>query len=332
MSDSSPSPNSPGAPPPSSPISSLRALMVRRDRVRSHSIFEEDNENTDSGSANIVAINPAMPIDPILQRLQTIKRQRLLSMASIRDYEEFENANSPQEHMALVMMVVLENRDALRLLTLSQEYRVPETLKATCKDYAAVFILSPSILRYKGKMGPANVLAAMRQLNVSSLPPASETGRCDLILELIKKGMTEAQFNLKEKITASVKDVDSPSRDIATLTRACIGTSKAKATAGLFIRIAFIRWQHVQTPTHVSDKFWDKVDEALAKYRTEFRTAAEMQFAFNAIFEEDKLIYGEPDLVSHPQVAIRNVDQWLLCVNSAAGPSTGSTVAAPPAI
>lgn len=89
MSDSSPpaSPSDAGAPPPPSPMSSLRALMSRRDLVRNRSTFEGDN---DSGSANIVSIVADPPVDPILQRLQAIKRQRLLSADSLRDYEEFE--------------------------------------------------------------------------------------------------------------------------------------------------------------------------------------------------------------------------------------------------
>lgn len=40
----------------------------------------------------------------------------------------------------------------------------------------------------------------MRKLNVSNLPPATETGRCDIVIEIIKKGMTDARHNIKEKV------------------------------------------------------------------------------------------------------------------------------------
>ncbi|KAJ3983802.1 hypothetical protein F5890DRAFT_1462372 [Lentinula detonsa] len=191
--------------------------------------------------------------------------------------------------------------------------------QTTCKDYAAAYIFSPSIASYKGKKGPEDVLDAMRQLSVSNLPPASETGRCDAIMEIIKKAMTDARHNIKEKILLSIKD-GSTHRDIAALTRACIGTSKARPTAALFIRIAFLRYSFVQYPTAVTERFWNKVDETLAKYRLEFKTPVELQAAFVVIFDEDKLTYGEPDLVSNPQVVLRNVDEWLMMVNRISAP------------
>ncbi|KAE9385063.1 hypothetical protein BT96DRAFT_1007417 [Gymnopus androsaceus JB14] len=78
------------------------------------------------------------------------------------------------------------------------------------------------------------------------------------------------------------------------------------------------RWQFTQFPTCVTDKFWNRADKSLNKYRTEFKTAAELQVAFTAIFDLDKETFREPDLVSHPQVAVWDVDDWLLRINSAA--------------
>ncbi|KAJ3846599.1 hypothetical protein EV368DRAFT_88761 [Lentinula lateritia] len=199
--------------------------------------------------------------------------------------------------------------------------------RTTCKDYAWAYVLSPTVLSYKSKSGPANILAAMQQLNVSNLLSSSETGRVDVVLEVIKKWMTDAHHNIKEKITSSVKNSASPYRDIAALTQACIGCSKAKPMAALFVCIAFLRWQVAQHPTSNMDKFWDKVDEALNKYRTEFKTAIELNNAFSTIYEEDQRTYGEPDLVSHPQVAVQDLDQWLLIVHSVAGRSGASVPA-----
>ncbi|KAJ3859038.1 hypothetical protein EV359DRAFT_68510 [Lentinula novae-zelandiae] len=307
---SSPSPSSESIPQPhSSPMSALRTLMSRRSAVWDRNTFKSDDLNIGNGT-DIAAV---------------VRDPGLMSMNP--HSAMMDRAQSPAEHMAHVYLVVLENRDALRLLTLSQEYRIPETLKTTCKDYAWAYVLSPTILLYKSKSGPANVLAAMRQLNVSNLPPSSETGRVDVVLEVIKKGMTDAHHNVKEKITLSVKNSASLYRDIAALTQACIGCSKAKPMAALFVRIAFLRWQVAQHPTSNMDKFWDKVDEALNKYRTEFKTAIELNDAFSTIYEEDQRTYGEPDLVSHPQVAVRDLDQWLLIVHGVAGHSGASVPA-----
>ncbi|KAJ3781107.1 hypothetical protein GGU10DRAFT_379884 [Lentinula aff. detonsa] len=328
---SSPDPFSNTPEPQLSPMSNLRALMSQRNGVRDRTEFEQDNADPAANGGQLVVIDPVLastsPLNVMLNRVRAIKRLRVISPDSVRDFEAFENAQSPPEHLAHILLVGLENRDFLRLLTLSMDYKVPETLKTTCKDYAWVYILSPTIMQYKGKSGPDNVLVAMRQLNVNNLPPSSETGRCDVILEIIKKGMTDARHNIKEKIASSVKNEGAAHRDIAALTRACIATSKAKPTALLFIRIAFLRWQFNQYPTYITDRFWNKVDETLVSYRTEFKTAAELQAAFEAIFHSDKVKYGQPDLVLNPSVALRDVDEWLLKVSSAAGPSGISTVA-----
>lgn len=96
----------------------------------------------------------------------------------------------------------------------------------------------------------------MRQLNVSDLPAPQDLGRRELVLEIIGKALTNGRHALKSEVSNSV--VDNPDynipirnineivkgledkKDIATLTKACIGTSKAKASAALYIRIAFI--------------------------------------------------------------------------------------------
>ncbi|KAJ3992123.1 hypothetical protein F5050DRAFT_1811809 [Lentinula boryana] len=320
--------------PQSSPMSSIRAFIQRHGEIRNRDAFEDSSSNDSDnllGTLNVsenavpFVIDPALaPVNPhniLLDRVRAIKRQRVLSSDALRDFEGFENAQSPMEHMAHIFLVQLENRDMLRLLTLTQEYRVPETLKNTCQDYAWVYLLSPSIMLYKGKNGPTNVLAAMRQLNVLNLPPATETGRCDIVCEIIKKTMTDVRHHIKDKIKQSLKD-DSPSHDIAALTRACIGGSKAKPTAALFMRIAFLSCAY---PTCVTDKFWDKVDQSLTKTRTDCKTPAELQAVFEAILAQDKAKFGEPDLITHPAVALRDVDQWLLSVNGVAGAAADLT-------
>ncbi|KAJ3992049.1 hypothetical protein F5050DRAFT_1811886 [Lentinula boryana] len=301
---SSPDPFANTPEPQLSPMSNLRALMSQRNGVRDHTEFEQNNADPAANGGQSVVIDPALastsPLNVMLNYVRAIKRLRVISPDSVRDFEAFENAQSSPEHLAHILLVGLGNCDFLCLLTSSMDYKVPETLKTTCKDYAWVYILSPTIMQYKGKLGPDNVLAAMRQLNI------------------IKKGMTDARHNIKEKIASSVKNEGAAHRDIAALTRACIATSKAKPTALLFIQIAFLHWQFNQYPTCITDRFWNKVDETLVSYRTEFKMAAELQAAFKAIFHSDKVKYGQPDLVLNPSVALWDVDEWLLKVSSVA--------------
>ncbi|KAJ7938812.1 hypothetical protein B0H13DRAFT_2301458 [Mycena leptocephala] len=52
----------------------------------------------------------------------------------------------------------------------------------------------------------------MRTRNVSGLPPASDTGRCEVLLEFMGHVLTQTRHDIKAALRT----------DIATLTRTCI--------------------------------------------------------------------------------------------------------------
>ncbi|KDQ56514.1 hypothetical protein JAAARDRAFT_36008 [Jaapia argillacea MUCL 33604] len=85
------------------------------------------------------------------------------------------------------------------------DYRIPSTLKKTIQDYSVAYILSPTVSSYRGADGPSAVLDAMRELNIAGLPPAKETGRCDVILAAIAKAQTDCRCSVKSKHTLSLK-------------------------------------------------------------------------------------------------------------------------------
>ncbi len=43
----------------------------------------------------------------------------------------------------------------------------------------------------------------MRELGISGLPAARETGRCEVVLAAIAKGMTDTRYHIKDKVRIS---------------------------------------------------------------------------------------------------------------------------------
>lgn len=89
----------------------------------------------------------------------------------------------------------------------------------------------------------------MRKLELAEIPPARETGRCDVVKAAIMKGLTEYRCHVKAEVFAALidpklseeeKENAKIGKDIATLTRSCIGTAPTKPTAGLYHRLALI--------------------------------------------------------------------------------------------
>ena len=98
---------------------------------------------------------------------------------------------------------------------------------------------------------------ALRELNVADIPPAHETGRCDEVLKVISKALTDCRCHMKEKVSgmfrnafhhilmqiqiaATLGSSDDVSKDIASLTTAILSRTKVKATVLIYLRIAFI--------------------------------------------------------------------------------------------
>ncbi|TEB19751.1 hypothetical protein FA13DRAFT_1646438 [Coprinellus micaceus] len=105
----------------------------------------------------------------------------------------------------------------------------------------------------------------MRSLNVSGIPGEHDVGRVEVILKAITKALTDACHHVKNQ--QSLKSAESGvNQDIASFTYDCISTTKVKATLGLFMRIAFLRWVMRSYPVK-PDKFWDQVDVQLDKVR-----------------------------------------------------------------
>ncbi|KAJ6613022.1 hypothetical protein B0H10DRAFT_2222591 [Mycena sp. CBHHK59/15] len=253
--------------------------LAQQGTCRSRASMEREDEFPPNPT-----LQPANPFT--LEDAHAYKRAKNLSAESEVDAEAFLQSSNAVNHSFRNYVATLSCRDKLTSIMADSntKYKVPETLKKTLQDYSHLAVVSPSAYKYRdtgdGTPIAANVMAVLWKLNVADLPPTCETGRVAVAMAVINKGLTDRRCLVKAAVFATLPDPSAsdkenrPSRDIATLTRACIANTPAKATAILYQHIAIIA-----SSGKNDDKFWAEVDAALAMRRKACTTPGTEQIA-----------------------------------------------------
>ncbi|KAI0701548.1 hypothetical protein C8T65DRAFT_741690 [Cerioporus squamosus] len=339
--DINPNPG-PTSPSPTTPSSVTGPRGTQRTRVSYEAEDDDDSEHRFSSTSTPGPTQLRLGLVPPIPESATatlsllapsLKRARRLGIQSEADLDVF-LAAGPLERSAYQYALELANHDQLTTLTLHLEYKLPGTLRSTCADYAWAYMLSPSVTSYRNADAADGVLAVMRDLNVSDLPPRHETGRCEEILRVIGKAMTACRHHMKDKIIETLDPKKKVARDIGSLSAAILSRSKVKPTAAFYIRAAYIRWVAACFPeSGKDDNFWVKVDASMSETREEMQTSVMIQGAFMAIFDDDKAKYGAPDLLNSPPTEWRIQDDWIQQLHARASrplsQSSGSSGLAP---
>ncbi|KAJ7899601.1 hypothetical protein B0H14DRAFT_2556658 [Mycena olivaceomarginata] len=230
---------------------------------------------------------------------------------------------NPMRHLFQVHLVALQCRDILNTIKADgdNKNKLSDILQKTCQDYAHCALLASNTKNYRNiKEQPtiaAVIVGVMRALGISDLPLTMETGRVEVLIKFLSKALTTKRNHIKTQIVSSIKD----KVDIATLTRACIGTSPAVPTAAVYLRIALIRSIVVELNKTGSTSV-GAGDEPKTTPRTSFGRRktniqlTEPQSMFEAIHREDIVSYGEPDN-KIPLTLMQDVEGWLTTLNKA---------------
>ncbi|KAF7351462.1 hypothetical protein MSAN_01578300 [Mycena sanguinolenta] len=295
---------------------------------------DEIEDNEELSLQTLDPDNPNLPYT--VEQGRAFKRHKNLTGASDIDADIFLKTRNPMRHLFQIALVALQCRDLLQGIKADQErrYKLPDTLAKLCQDYAHVALLSPKARCYRNsnKGNPTiakSIVAAMRSLGVSDMPPAYETGRCDVLLKVLGKALTDKRYLIK---TAIMESLSGSKVDIATLTRTCIGTSPAQPTAALYQRIAFFAQRRCQASDqpaqpddfekeNVKDKekddgFWKAVDDQLAVYYIDSFTSADRQRLWDTKYQADVRLYGPVDNTL-PITLMADLEGWLSTVNTA---------------
>ncbi|RDX47099.1 hypothetical protein OH76DRAFT_1419778 [Lentinus brumalis] len=189
--------SSPAGPTPTPGASSRPGSPVppgaARGQQRARSDFEDESDEPVA-----TALIPYTPTSSLVLLAPVLKRARRLGIQAEADLDIF-LAAPLAERTAYQYALSLSNNEALTTLSLHLDYKLPGTLRITCSDYAWAYMLSPTITSYRTSEGADTILAVMRDLNVSDLPPRHETGRCEEVIRVIGKAMITCRHHVKEK-------------------------------------------------------------------------------------------------------------------------------------
>ncbi|KAJ3889503.1 hypothetical protein GG344DRAFT_78719 [Lentinula edodes] len=265
------------------------------------------------------------PIMFTTDRGKELLNMRNLSPESVTQAEEF-----------------LRNQDMLRIMFKDSalKYKPTEDVKKTAIDYANLFLCSPTVFAYKHDSLPQKIVDTMREMKISDLPPAHETGRCKVISAECGGALIHGRHAIKEKISASI----GPKTDIAILVRQIIQGTKSRLTLALYIRIAFLGLSNEQKlqrrvfidtedaklkqereaaekaseSTGVTlDDFWGIVDKKLESYRTQVPDTAIRFEVYKGIYDDDvKLFPRDSSLGADLVVREKDVEPWILSIQA----------------
>ncbi|KIM79395.1 hypothetical protein PILCRDRAFT_10515 [Piloderma croceum F 1598] len=144
-----------------------------------------------------------------------------------------------------------------------------------------------NISSYQGKVSKA-LMDAMRELNISMLPPLKETSQNKQVITELGNCLTQARFTLRDLIIKSMQDEVDISK-IADLAHAIIGKTEFKPTVHMYMCLAFLRWMYEKYPTLDGNKWWIKVDDSLVTMQKKYTTETEL-----SKYREDIKKYGDP--------------------------------------
>ncbi|RXW12018.1 hypothetical protein EST38_g13836 [Candolleomyces aberdarensis] len=306
---------------------SIDPMLLLAGRARARTFSDPDGPGSDDIDENdgfltgpvgtISTVAPPLIFNmsqaDFIARGRALKKQRTLSPRSEEDLEVFLHSPAGADHMLRVFLGLLESQDLLVSIAAGTAYTIPEDVKDSLLKYSQVYILSPKLLHYKRKTSATTVLAAMRYLGVSGIPPEHDVGRAEVVLKTITKALTDARHHIKEQISASLK-ADAAAADIGSVAYACVSGSKTKPTTGTFLRVAFLRWVMIHYPNSIKN-FWDEVDRQLDGFRKQFKTPLERENALQEILDQDIKKYGSA-VVDCPPIPADRVEDWVKTVDS----------------
>ncbi|KAJ7215183.1 hypothetical protein C8J57DRAFT_1538310 [Mycena rebaudengoi] len=251
-------------------------LLHERQAAAQEAIASHD-DNEDGLAPNLHANNAS---SLTLEEGRALKRAKVLTTESDLEAEEFLKSPSIHKHLFMIAMVLFENRDMLKILSIDAVKKYTNTQYHRCSGYVFQFlclarvhppqkniqawahaaILAPNIKYYrdnstaakgsKASSIAATMFRAMQSISVAELPPAHEVGRNLHIQTLLGKDVTTWCCHMKGEVldyclTPAEKEEGKipEGKDIATLVHACIGTSPVvMGKFGSDFRIAFIRY------------------------------------------------------------------------------------------
>ncbi|KAJ7502256.1 hypothetical protein B0H11DRAFT_2365582 [Mycena galericulata] len=204
-----------------------------------------------------------------------------------------------------------------KLVTTRPAYEVSSDLVTNIHKYAPAVLLSSKINVYKGD-GTTNVLLAILKNNRFDIPPGLENVPADWakVTAVVQDALTQKRAKIKKAIRSSLKPKkdggyapDAEHLNIYELTVIVVKGTQCTVNVVLCSRVALMRSVYLK---HPGNKFWDKLDERLARIRQEADgDANKIIKAFRHVLTKDQEKHG----VKNYELDEKTVDEFQLKVD-----------------
>ncbi|KAF7378117.1 hypothetical protein MSAN_00236000 [Mycena sanguinolenta] len=277
--------------------SPLAAVTSKRNRAAMN-----DDDKSDSDSEDRLPSGPVLPPTNqnivVATKLYADKKRLRVEQAT-----ELESTLPSLREVKLFANLLAIKNDIGKLVTSKPGYEVSPDLVTNIAKYAPAVLLSSKINIYKGDAATEILLGILKKFRFD-IPPGLENIPADWakVTAAVQYALTQRRAAIKKTIRASLnpvkgkesKDVYGPPdkhQNIYDLTQVNVKGTQCTVNVVLCARIALMRKVYCK---HPGTKFWDKLDDRIAKIREDANSdAKKITKAFRHILTEDQNKHGK---------------------------------------
>ncbi|KAJ7696835.1 hypothetical protein B0H17DRAFT_1177876 [Mycena rosella] len=249
---------------------------------------DEDNETTSENEQSLATVpRGILPNQNLVAVAKRYVERKRLRTDQATEVEVFLNpftkdSASVRDVKMFISMFALENKID-KIVTAKVPYQVSPDLNKNILNYAPAVLLSSKVTAYKGQAATTILLALLKKHRFD-LPAGIENIPADW-----------AKIEASLKLNKNYKEQAPPAKqqNIFELTSAIVQGTKCSVNVVLCARVALMRSVYIK---HPGAKYWDKVDDRLAKIRKQAEgDATKVVKAFRQLLKVDRETHGVND-------------------------------------
>ncbi|KAJ7281321.1 hypothetical protein C8J57DRAFT_1500023 [Mycena rebaudengoi] len=268
---------------------------IRPTPKRTHGTMAGDDDGSTSDNDQSPPAPSQFQVTPTNQNITAAARnygqRKRLRGEQITELEVFLNDPNLLRETKLFTSILAVGNQVSEMVASQPSFKISSDLETNIQKYAPAVLLSSKINDYKGE-GPTNILLAILKKYCFDIPTGLENNKADWdkIVAAVQEALTQS---LKIHKTDTEYAADSQHQNIFELTQAIVKGTQCSVNVVLCARVALMRSVYLK---HPDPKFWDKMDERLAKIRKQANgDATKITKVFRHVLTVDQDKHGIKD-------------------------------------
>ncbi|KAJ7221180.1 hypothetical protein C8J57DRAFT_1731840 [Mycena rebaudengoi] len=267
-----------------------------------HGAVSGDDANDGTSDNENPGILPVVTNQNMAVAARTYGQRKRLRAEQLTELDVFLNDPALLRDAKLLANIFSVGNQVAQVVSSQPAYEVSSDLETNIQKYAPTVLLSSKINVYKGEVA-TNILLAIFKKYRFDIPLGLENNQADWakIVVAVQAALTQRRSKIKKAINCSLKihktdtsyAPDVNHQNIFELTQAVVKGTQCTVNGVLCARVALMRSVYLK---HPGLKFWDKLDEHLAKIRQEAKgDAVKLTKAFRHVLTHDQNTHGIKD-------------------------------------